>query len=310
MKPWRATQDLRHRLPGFLFGTTAILLAGLSSPLSRSRQVRGDLRLHEFASRVYGNTRQLRVLVPAEYDAPENRDRRYPVLYLNDGQNLFDSSTSVLNPMEWRVDETVQELTALGRIPPMIVVGIDNAGRRGRFREYFPWFDEYLRPPDRDPQGTRYPEFLVDEVMRFVNSRYRTLRDPGSTGLGGSSAGGLAAIYAVIHRPGVFGRLLVESPSIYVDSARILREAASVTHWPQRVYLGVGTNESGRPGCSPTSAAEPELVRDVRRLERIITASRAQTRVKELVIPCAVHNEAAWGARLPEALTFLFGAHE
>lgn len=289
----------------------AVHLAGRPPAASRlvpQPHVVGDLRLHEFRSRVFENTRMLRVLVPGGYDAPENRERRYPVLYLNDGQNLFDSATSVLNPMEWRVDETVRDLTAAGRIPPLIVVGIDSAGRRGRFREYFPYVDEYLSPPEPHPQGTRYPEFLVDEVIPFVEARYRVRSQAARRGLGGSSAGALAAIYAVVKRPGVFGRLLVESPSIYVDDARILREATGVVSWPERIYVGAGTNEGGRPDCDPAATDEPELVRDVRRFERLLLDAGVEARrIKVTVAPCAAHDESAWAERLPEALRFLYG---
>jgi predicted alpha/beta superfamily hydrolase len=271
-------------------------------------RVSGGLRLHELQSRVFRNTRMLRVLIPDGYDRPENSERRYPVLYLNDGQNLFDSTTSVLNPMEWQVDETVLALTAAGRIPPLIVVGIDNAGRRGRFKEYFPYVDQYLSPPEPDPQGKRYPDFLVDEVLPFVEARYRVLREPGSRGLGGSSAGALAAMYTVVARPGVFGRLLIESPSIYVDNSRILQDAASVATWPERIYLGAGTNEDGQPTCDPNSVVESELVRDIRLFERLLRRAGVDSRrISVTVTPCAVHNESAWAARLPDALRFLFG---
>ena len=270
-------------------------------------QLAGPLRLHEFRSEVFGNTRTLRVLLPKDYDAATNRSRHYPVLYFNDGQNLFDSTTAVLNPMEWRVDETVQQLELSGRITPIIVVGIDNAGRRNRFKEYFPYVDQYLRPPEPDPHGKRYPAFLLDEVVPFIEARYRVDRDPNSRGLGGSSAGALAALYTVVTRPGTFGRLLIESPSIYVDDSRILRDASGVSVWPERIYLGVGTNEGGRPDCDPNASTEPELVRDVRRLERLLRAGGVDSsRIKLVVAPCAVHNEAAWAARLPNALTFLF----
>jgi predicted alpha/beta superfamily hydrolase len=280
----------------------------LASIVCAGADVTGDLQFHQFRSHVFGNVRMLRVLVPDGYDAPENRVRRYPVLYLNDGQNLFDLATSVLNPMEWRVDETVHALVAAGRIPPLIVVGIDSAGRRGRFKEYFPYIDEYLQPPEPDPQGKRYPEFLVDEVIPFIEKRYRAQQDPGSRGLGGSSAGALAAIYAVAARPGTFGRLLIESPSIYVDDARILRDAAHLTSWPERIYLGAGTNESGQPRCDPNSATEPELVRDVRRFECLLRDAHVEaSRIRVVVTPCAVHDEAAWAARLPNALEFLYG---
>jgi enterochelin esterase-like enzyme len=286
-----------------------MILALSLAATATGADVVGDLRLHQFESRVFGNVRTLRVLVPPDYDAPTNRTRRYPVLYLNDGQNLFDASTSVLNPMEWRVDETVQSLVSAGRIPPVIVVGIDNAGRRGRFREYFPYVDEYLKPPEPDPQGKRYPAFLVDEVIPFVEARYRVQDDADSRGLGGSSAGALAALYTAIARPGAFGRLLLESPSLYVDDAHILREAAGVSTWPARIYLGAGTNERGRSSCEPNDSSEPELVRDVRRLERFLHERHvAPDRLRVVVSPCAVHNEAAWAARLPDALAFLYGS--
>jgi predicted alpha/beta superfamily hydrolase len=192
----------------------------------------------------------------------------------------------------------------------LIVVGIDNAGRRGRFNEYFPYVDQYLRPPDPDPQGKRYPEFLVDEVLPFVEARYRILREAKSRGLGGSSAGALAAMYTVVARPGVFARLLIESPSIYVDDARILQDGANVSSWPERIYLGAGTNEGGRPICDPTAQAEPELVRDLRRFERLLIEARLDTaQIRVVVTPCAVHNEKAWAARLPDALTFLYSAN-
>jgi len=282
-----------------------LLLAALAGT---GGNVEGELRLHEFHSKTFQNARMLRVLLPDGYDAPENRDRRYPVLYLNDGQNLFDASTSVLNPMEWRVDETVHALVAGRTIPPMIVVGIDSAGRRARFKEYFPYVDQYLQPPEPNPQGKRYPAFLVDEVIPFIDDHYRVARDPAGRGIGGSSAGALAAIYAVVARPGVFGRLLVESPSIYVDEAHILRDASKVAAWPERIYLGAGTNESGQMTCDPNDRDEPELVSDVRRFERLLRDAHVDaTRVHLTIVPCAVHDEAAWASRLPDALTFLYG---
>jgi len=248
------------------------------------------------------------VLLPQGYDARENRTRRYPVLYLNDGQNLFDSSTAVLNRMEWRVDETVLRLIAAGDVPPLIIVGVDNAGRRDRFKEYFPWVDKYLRPPEPDPQGKNYPTFLVDEVVPFIDARYRTTRDPKQRAVGGSSAGALAALYTVMTRPGVFGGLLLESPSLYVDNYHILRNATEFRAWPRRVYIGVGTNESNQSDCDSTAPTEPELVRDVRRLVDLLQhGDLDSSRVRFLIAQCGMHNETAWAARFPTALRFLFG---
>src|SRR5689334_24780091 len=96
----------------------------------------GDLRLHEFQSRIFRNTRFLRVWLPPGYDQPDNSGHRYPVFYLNDGQNLFEPSISFTG-VEWQVDETADRLIREGAVPPMIIVGIDNAGK-DRFREYMP----------------------------------------------------------------------------------------------------------------------------------------------------------------------------
>jgi hypothetical protein len=114
-------------------------------------------------------------------------------------------------------------------------------------------------------------------------------------------------MYTAVARPGTLGGLLIESPSIYVDDYHILREAGGVAVWPDRIYLGVGTNEGGQASCNPNAADTPQLVSDVRRFERLLHGAKVdQRRIKVLVVPCAVHNEAAWAARLPEALKFLF----
>jgi predicted alpha/beta superfamily hydrolase len=281
----------------------AVLAAVAAAPAPQA--VQGTLRFETFTSKVFGNTRTLRVLLPPSYDAPSYRTRVYPVLYLNDGQNLFDPATSTFTGLEWRVDEVVRDLVSTGQFPEIIVVGIDHAGRNARFHEYFPYVDRYLQPPDPDPQGKRYPEFLVDEVVPFIEGKYRVAGSPAHRGIGGSSAGALAAIYAVIKRPGVFGRLLAESPSIYVDDARILKEAAGVTTWPDRIFVGAGTNESGRPSCDPKATEEPDIVTDARRF-LALTKGREGSGTALQITPCGRHDEAAWAHRLPDALLFLY----
>ncbi len=303
-------------MPRRTTATLAVLIPLVTcAPRSQAQQphptsgaVTGDLRFERFTSTIFGNTRTLRVLVPAGYDDPINRDRRYPVLYLNDGQELFDSATAQFGKHEWRVDETVTSLIAAGAIPPMIVVGIDNAGRTGRAHEYLPWADEYLSPPDPAPVGKRYPAFLVDEVMPFVNARFRTLQGPEHTGLGGASFGGLITTYTAAARPHVFGRLLVESPSLYVDSNHVLRMADSARAWPARVYLGIGTNELGKQDCGRGDQDNLEAVANVRRLGRTVLAgSHGASAVDVVVDDCATHNASAWAKRFPEALRFLYG---
>ena len=279
--------------------------------------VTGDLRLHQFSSKIFGNTRTLRVLLPEGYDAPANQTRRYPILYLADGQNLFDPATGVFGPREWHVDEIVQRLIAGGEIPPMIIVGVDDAGAVARAHEYLPYPDPAAEGSpgyDAKPAGKRYPEFMIDEVMPFINARYRTLHDAEHTGIGGSSYGGLISTYVVAARPGVFGRLLAESSTYRVfDYA----DARKVKKWPTRVFLGIGTNEESRPGCQPglvptladsATAHLDGMVMGVLRMDDYLRkAGLDSTRLRLVVVPCATHTAGAWAARLPEALTFLFG---
>lgn len=266
----------------------------------------GNLRLHQFKSRVFGNTRTIRVLLPPGYDERTNKKTQYPVLYLQDGQNLFDAATSVFNHLEWEVDEAVDSLIKDGAIEPLIVVGVDNAGRSVRANEYLPYPDVYLRPPLANPQGSKYPDFLIQEVMPFINRHYRTKTDAEHTGLGGSSYGALIALHTVITRPGVFGRLLLESPSLYVSDGQVIKESEKVRQWPRKVYIGVGTNEGGRADCKPGDMNR-EAVQDVLKLEYVLeTSDVTGGRLKVVVDECAVHNESAWAKRFPAALEFLY----
>jgi predicted alpha/beta superfamily hydrolase len=198
----------------------------------------GILEFHRLESKIFNNTRTIRVLLPKEYCKKPKKS--YPVLYMNDGQNLFDAKTSNSNPMEWGVDETMEKLIESKKIEPIIIVGIDNAGRKMRPYEYLPWNDIYLKPPCPNPQGKKYPDFLVNEVIPFINKLYRTQKGPGNTGLGGTSYGGLITLYTALKKPGVFDYLLIESPSFYVCDKAVLREAKTFSQWPRKIYLGVG----------------------------------------------------------------------
>ena len=124
-----------------------------TAPACRST-ASGDLQFHQLHSRVFGNVRTLRILLPPGYDVPESRSRRYPVLYLLDGQNLFDACLSDVSHREWRVDETVYRLIAARALPPLIVVGIDHAGRN-RAHEYLPYRDQLADSSMPEPAGKR-----------------------------------------------------------------------------------------------------------------------------------------------------------
>jgi predicted alpha/beta superfamily hydrolase len=259
--------------------------------------VTGDLRLHEFRSRVFRNTRMLRVWVPPRYDAPENSARLYPVLYLNDGQNLFDR-TIAFGGVEWQVDETADRLIRQEVIVPLIIVGIDNA-QGERIKEYLPF--RSFNPPILRPLGKRYPNFLINEVMPFVEGRYRVARGPENSALGGSSLGALISLYTVIQRPEVFGGLLLESPSLFISYRRIVKFSRLVRQWPAKVFLAIGTREAGRED------KDRQVVEDVRELERTLRqAGLDDRRLLVKVDQGATHSEGEWAKRFPEALSFLF----
>jgi predicted alpha/beta superfamily hydrolase len=263
----------------------------------QNNSVTGDLRLHEFRSRVFRNTRMLRVWLPPRYDAPENSSRLYPVLYLNDGQNLFDRTTA-FGGVEWQVDETADRLIRQEVIVPLIIIGIDNA-QGERMKEYLPF--RSFNPPILRPQGKRYPDFLINDVMPFVGERYRVARGPENSALGGSSLGALISLYTVIKRPEVFGGLLLESPSLFISYRRIVKFSRLVRQWPARVFLAIGTREAGRED------KDRQVVEDVRELERTLRqAGLDDRRLLVNVDEGATHSEGEWAKRFPEALSFLF----
>jgi len=259
----------------------------------------GDLRLHEFRSRVFRNTRFLRVWLPPGYDDAENEGRHYSVFYLNDGQNLFEAKTAFAG-IEWQVDETADRLIREGAVPPMIVVGMDNTGK-DRIREYMP--HRSMQPMMLRVQGRHYPDFLMKEVMPFVEGNYRVATGPENTGLGGSSLGALIALYTAMARPGVIGRLLLESPSLWASGRQAIRESRSVRIWPERIFLAVGTEEA------ESSEQNRSVVDDVRELAAVIRrAVLSESRLRLIIKDGAGHNEAAWAERFPEAMQFLFGS--
>ena len=273
-------------------GGKGTVVAAVTPPI-----VAGQLRIYLFRSEIFGNRRMLRVWLPPGYDAPENRGRRYPVLYLNDGQNLFEASTSFAG-VEWQVDETAARLIHENRIPPMIIVGIDNA-QTNRMREYVPY--KSVDVPASRVEGKKYPAFLLHEVVPYIHKRYRIALGPENTGLGGSSLGALISLYSTIVNPGEFGRLLLESPSLFVANRRLVRDSARLRRWPQRVFLGIGTRETSDENYNQ------QVVDDVRALENVIRAAGlGDDRLKVDIDEGASHTESAWAKRFPEALAFLF----
>jgi len=298
---------------------TLLLLVSASTPAQSEKgatpsqcTATGDLEIREVKSAIFHNTRKLRILLPAGYHQVKNADTRYPVLYLNDGQNLFDVCTAIFGPKEWQVDETADRLIAEGKVQPLIIVAIDNAGRHEKERleqerlvgsrpnEYLPFPDDALDPYIAHVHGANYPRFLTREVMPFIERNYRAKAGPENTGLGGSSYGGLITFYTALHTQGVFGRVLIESPSFYVKGYAVLKQAAKHKDWPARIYFGGGTEES--PPDSPEKFPQEGIAQAVKLLQANgVSADRILVNITP-----GHHDEDAWAARFPAALTFLF----
>jgi len=263
--------------------------------------VSGDLRLHTLRSSIFGNERTIRVLLPPGYGDAADKDRRYPVLYMLDGQNVFDACLSDVSHHEWSVDETVQKLIAEKKLPPMIVVGVDHAGK-DRAREYLPYKD-YVGNPDMDePAGKLFPDFMTREVMPLVDGQYRTLTGRPNTGIGGSSYGGVATLYALLAKPGTFGYGLIESPVMWIGMGQLVRDTSPLAALPVKVFVAFGGKEATDPVISE------KMIGLVRQVETNFHAAGYDDKNFRFVVdPDAVHTEAAWEKRLPGALTFLFG---
>jgi enterochelin esterase-like enzyme len=254
--------------------------------------------VHHIASTFLRARRRITVMRPSLHDRHASHQPA-AVLYLNDGQNLFDPARAFAGNT-WRVAETVDWLVNHRRIPPLLVVGIDH-GEARRAREYLPVEDE-RNPFARRPLGRQYVEFVTREVVPFVERTYQVSRRTSARAFGGSSYGAVAALLAVLERPGTFGRLLLESPSLYVGKRVMLRKARRAARWPARVYLGVGTAETSKADVNR------ETVENVRVLESILQdAGLGPKRLRVVVQEGATHSEGAWAGRFGEALTFLFG---
>ncbi|HNV72976.1 MAG TPA: alpha/beta hydrolase-fold protein, partial [Candidatus Ozemobacteraceae bacterium] len=177
-----------------------------------------SVRYHRrFVSKHLGNSRSLAVYLPPQYESEPQR--RFPVLYMHDGQNLFDVATAFAG-VEWGADKTAQRLIEAGRLEPLIIVGIYN--NEDRLNEYAP-ISELSR--QAGGRGADYARFVVEEVKPFIDHTYRTLPQPEHTGVAGSSLGGLISLYLGLEYPHVFSRLGVISPALWWGRQWILSQA-------------------------------------------------------------------------------------
>jgi predicted alpha/beta superfamily hydrolase len=252
-----------------------------------------NLIKHEgFPSKFLRNRRDLIVYLPPGYEAAPRRE--FPVLYLHDGQNLFDGATSFVPGMDWHVGQTADLCIEQGRVEPLIIVGIYNAGSQ-RLSEYTPTRMRRLG----GGRANRYEKFLLEEVQRFVKQQYRVRQIPQSTGIGGSSLGGLVSLYVGLRRPDIFGKIAALSPSVWWNERVILRFAAAAPARPlPRIWLDIGTHEGAK------------TVEDVERFRDVLLSKGWQPEqdLHYERVEGAEHNEAAWAQRVGPFLQFLFPA--
>jgi predicted alpha/beta superfamily hydrolase len=210
----------------------------------------GNIQEHRgFRSKILGNRRDVLVYLPPDYRRLSRK--RYPVLYLQDGQNVFDAATSFAG-VEWSVDESAHHLIRKKLMEPVIIVAIANVGE-DRIHEYAPTpavIDADAKRKKRSRGLARdYGRFLVEELKYYIDRKYRTKREAEFTGLGGSSLGGLLTLSLGLWFPNVFTRLIVMSPSVWWDDQVIVKMVEALYEkLPLKIWIDTGTNE---PGARP-----------------------------------------------------------
>lgn len=263
-----------------------------TQPAARPSTITGDVRRHEVESPQLGNTRTIVVWLPPGYEA--NSDTHYPVLYMHDGQNVFDAATSFLG-VEWRADETAAQLIAEQKIEPLIIVGIYNTAARAA--EYSP-FPHAGRAAQGD--GDKYLAFIIETVKPLIDRTYRTRPDRENTALAGSSLGGLISIYAMCRHPDVFGKAAVISPALWFGDRGAIAYARE--HPPRkdaRIWVDVGTEEGDMKALYVSHARELVALLESQGLQR-------GRNVEYLEVAGAIHRESAWADRFGTVLMFLF----
>jgi predicted alpha/beta superfamily hydrolase len=256
----------------------------------------GNIQSHpDFPSAILRNKRDVLVYLPPGYR--RSRSRRYPVLYLQDGQNMFDAATA-FGGHEWGADETAQRLVQQNLLDPLIIVAVANVGE-DRIHEYAPTRGRIEEGKRKRSKGLlrSYGRFLIEELKPFIDRTYRTLPEPEYTGLGGSSLGGLATICLGLWFPNVFRRLAVMSASIWWDDCvlyRMVEEIDEEARPPLKIWLDTGTNE---PGWERARVLRDGLVDKGWRLYDDLHYFEAEG---------ADHSEGAWAHRLDAVLRFLY----
>lgn len=238
-----------------------------------------------------GRSRTIRVWMPESYD--KDSSKTYPVIYMHDGQNLFDNKTSYL--VEWEVDETITRLINEGVIEGAIVVGIDNSVRR--INEYLGYNTTY-EDIFYDAEGDTYGRFIVETLKPFIDSRYRTKASKEHTFISGSSMGGVISFYLGLKYPEVFSKIGAFSTAFELFPKQQRELFYNIVNFNNltetKLYLDISTRE---PGWDEINVVKSEL----------LNKGFNKDSLHILINSCHNHDEIAWRERLPFGLMWLFG---
>jgi predicted alpha/beta superfamily hydrolase len=258
--------------------------------LPEEHTIQGNVKIiPQFYLKNLHRRRRLWVYLPPDY---HHTKKHFPVLYMNDGQNLFDHYSSYCG--EWMVDKALDHLFFEHKMSGIIVVGIDN-GADYRLEEYCP-YDFHFGAKRGKGKGDYYLKDLVEGVRPFMDKHFRTL--PEDTGIGGSSLGGFISLYAAFRYPHIFKRVLALSPSIWFAGDLIEYARKTASH-PWRIYIDVGTNES----------RNQKIRREYRQgavaLHQVLKKMGTSTHL--VVEKGGIHHESAWAQRFPGAVLWTYG---
>ena len=244
--------------------------------------------------------RRIWVYLPPDYGT--DTEARYPVLYMFDGQNVFDAATSFVG--EWKVDETLEQLIPDGDVRPIIVVAVDHGGEQRR-AEYTPW----ANPEDGGGQGTAHLQAFGDTLIPYIDQTYRTVATREGRALAGSSLGGLMSLYAAYEHDDVFGQVAALSPSLWWDDEHMRRHADAAGAKPAvRVYMDMGTLEEGNVVDEDPDNGIDDYIDQLRAMrdELVSQGFVLDADLKVVEDQDARHSETYWAMRFPDVLRWLF----
>ena len=285
----------------------SLLILGVLSEARLTAQpckstVTGTLEILPLGSKVFGNKRFLRIWLPPGYYDPGAASKRYPVLYMFDGQYLFDRCTSPPFPDELHLDETMTDLIAKKQVTPLIIVGIDNAGPRHRT-------DEFSRYGAVANAPQNLSNFMATEVLPLIDGRFRTISDRAHRGVGGASLGSIAALTLLLDQPDTYGLGMLESTSLQNGNGRVLQETSPVcrAQCAYRLEWALQRCRRQRPRHMDFLTSMTAFVAMSQRLaENLKKSLMNHPEVKLTVEQGGQHQTKYWSERFGSAVSFLF----